>query len=113
MPDQSASLQPDERAMLVRHGFSPVRYDGQEGEFLVAKLTIQALPNIAPLVIDQDLVSDEDLAVVEVCPDATVQLYLPSSDILCGRHSMHSREGQAILADAYHALAARPENKAR
>lgn len=80
---------------------------------MVAKLTIQALPNIAPLVIDQDLVSDEDLAVVEVCPDATVQLYLPSSDILCGRHSMHSREGQAILADAYHALAARPENKAR
>lgn len=113
MTDEHASLESADRAALVQRGLKPVQYEGQDGEFLMAKLPVQALPNIAPLVIDQELVFGEDLAVVEVCPDATVQLYLPSSHTLYGRHPMHSPEGQAILADAYHALAARPGNKHR
>lgn len=101
MAESVQPVLPVDRDSLVQHGFAPTRYDGQDGEYLTKRLAVDALANLGPDLIRFADLDPSELAIVEVCPDGTVQLYIPAADLLHGRHPLDSDSGRAYIADTY------------
>lgn len=89
-----------DRASLIAGGFQPTRYANQEGEFLVKRVPIERMPKAGARLVDEDLVQSGMDAITEICPDGTVQLYIPDCDVLDDRQPVESDAGRAMIADA-------------
>lgn len=100
MPDLSEKHPAFDRETLIQHGFVPTRYEGQEGEYLTKQVGVENLPALGRELIDHELVHPGDLAIIEVCPNATVQFYVPGADLLVGREPVESNAARIWLSDA-------------
>lgn len=81
---------------LLRMGFAPAEYEGQDGVFYVKKLKASDVPYLAEKVVDNDVLFDDDQVTYCVCPDGEVQLVYGDQH---EKGPMSSPEGRALLLD--------------
>jgi hypothetical protein len=90
---------------LIAGGFVPVRYDGQEGEFLTRHSKVHDLPYAREHLVDGDYIDAEMSCCTEIIPpDANgvvrVQFSISEADYMEGPWEISTDEGQALLKDA-------------
>jgi hypothetical protein len=89
-----------DREAMIAGGFVPTTYARQEGEFLVKRVPIECMPEAGARLVDEDLIQSGMDAITEICPDGTVQLYIPDCDVLDDRQPVNSDAGRTMIADA-------------
>ncbi|MDF8363353.1 MULTISPECIES: hypothetical protein [Achromobacter] len=92
-----------ERDLLLAAGFEVKTYADQEGEFLLKEMQLQHLPEAVQeslwLEIEED---DDQSAIVEVCPDQTIQFFVPAVEYH-ESYSLESAEGLELVRCAMQA----------
>ncbi|MBA1280280.1 hypothetical protein [Stutzerimonas stutzeri] len=81
---------------LLKMGFTPTTYEGQDGVFYTKKIKASDVPYLAEKVVDDDVLFGDDLVTYCVCPDGEVQLVYGDQ---YEKGHMFSPEGQALLLD--------------
>lgn len=101
------ALTPQRRAELIAHGFAPTRFPEQDGEFLLANITLGAMPDASGRLIDDFVFYDDTPVIVEILPDATIRLFVPDADYIEDPDPLESEAGLLLLADTVAAIQAR------
>lgn len=91
------------REQLIAAGFQPTMYEGQEGEFLVKSVKVEAMPYAREHLIDNEMIFGDMQASTEVTPDGRVQLVIADADYVEGPIALETEEGRALLGDALEA----------
>lgn len=89
-----------DRATLIRSGFSPVRYEGQDGEFLAKKLRLKDMPRAAAQLVDDDTFFGDMEVITEVTPDGRVHFLILEVDYVEGPVLLDSPDARELLDDA-------------
>ena len=89
-----------DRAKLIRSGFSPVRYEGQDGEFLAKRLRLKDMPRAAAQLVDDDTFFGDMEVITEVTPDGRVHLLILEVDYVEGPVPLDSPDARMLLNDA-------------
>jgi hypothetical protein len=86
-----------DRDLLLAAGFKVKTYADQEGEFLLKDIQLQHLPEAVQQSLWLEIEEgDDQSAVVEVCPDQTIQFFVPALDYH-ESYSLESAEGRELV----------------
>lgn len=89
-----------DRAKLIRSGFSPVHYEGQDGEFLAKKLRLQDMPRAAAQLVDDDTFFSDMEVITKVMPDGRVHFLILEVDYVEGPVALDSPDARMLLDDS-------------
>lgn len=96
-----AEIQREKGVNLLDKGFAPKLYSDQDGIFLSKTLPVSHMPYMMEKVVDEEFIFSGSDAVMEICPDKTVLLYISDSDYDEKQNGYLHDEGWALLADAF------------
>ncbi|CUJ49792.1 Uncharacterised protein [Achromobacter sp. 2789STDY5608633] len=92
-----------DRDLLLAAGFKVKTYPDQEGEFLLKDMKLQNLPEAVQESLFLEIEEgDDQSAIVEVCPDQTIQFFVPAVEYH-ESYSLESAEGLELVRCAMQA----------
>lgn len=85
---------------LKAAGFKPVTYPGQDGTYYAKTLLVLDMPYMKEHAIDNEVIFEDTQLIVEVTPDARVQMTAVNTSYVEDPIGIDTEEGRALLRDA-------------